>query len=551
MKEADRMRGKTGWILAAVALLAGLLLGGLWLIARNSVEINGTRYPKDTQFLDLSGQSVEDMEGLSEFPELRRLDLRRTGITPQQIDRLHSLLPDCVIEWEVPFQGRLLSSGEQELTLTTLTMEDVERLEYLPGLTRVEAWECEDYGPLLALEQRHPGCQVLYRVKLGDASYDRETTALTLENAADPQLSDKLACFSQLQSVHFTGNLPDAQELLALCGELPQADISWEVQMGGEQYASDLTELSLSGSQFEQEKQLEDFVAYFPELRELRLEETELPPEAMLAIEQKYPGLYLDVPVSVGPVTVRRDVEEVDLSGWQVTDLAALEQRLALLPNLRKVIMCGCGISNEEMDALNRRYGDVRFVWEVQMGALTLRTDALFFAPNKYTGVEVSDETMENIRYCPDLICVDIGHADKVTDCSWAADLPHLRYLVLAHTGITDISPLAELKELVFLELFLTQVRDYSPLLGCTALEDLNLGYTPGDPEPLLEMSWLKRLWWTGGRTIDPAVREALQQALPDTQINFYGPSSTGMGWRRGQHYYDMRDLIGMPYFTD
>ena len=88
----------------------------------------------------------------------------------------------------------------------------------------------------------------------------------------------------------------------------------------------------------------------------------------------------------------------------------------------------------------------------------------------------------------------------------------------------------------------------YEPLATLTGLEDLNLGYTRGDVHVLEQMTWLKRLWWSGSG-LNAEEEAALQAALPDTEIQIHSVgSSTGMGWREGQHYYDMRDLLGMPY---
>jgi hypothetical protein len=141
---------------------------------------------------------------------------------------------------------------------------------------------------------------------------------------------------------------------------------------------------------------------------------------------------------------------------------------------------------------------------------------------------------------------VDIRHQVKVTDCSWVKNMPKLRYLVLAETGISDLSPLENNESIVFLELFLSKVKDYSVLATCTGIEDLNLCYTQGDPTPIGEMTWLKRLWWSGCWK----ARKELKDKLPDTYTEYLSLSSTGRGWREGQHYYDMRDFIGMEYMT-
>jgi hypothetical protein len=137
-----------------------------------------------------------------------------------------------------------------------------------------------------------------------------------------------------------------------------------------------------------------------------------------------------------------------------------------------------------------------------------------------------------------------------VRSCEWAAYMPKLKYLILADTNVRDLRPLAGLKELVFLELFMTKVTDYSPLLECPGLEDLNLGYTRGDPEPVTRMTWLKRLWWPSCWAARVKYGDTFRENIPGCVFNFETESSTGEGWRRGQHYYDMRDLLGASYMT-
>ena len=87
-------------------------------------------------------------------------------------------------------------------------------------------------------------------------------------------------------------------------------------------------------------------------------------------------------------------------------------------------------------------------------------------------------------------------------------------------------------------------------LVGLTSLEDLNIGTSSIDNiEPLLEMTWLKRLWLPGNIHISYEERNQLRAALPDTNVMFATNSSTGGGWRESPNYYTMRDLLGMGYF--
>lgn len=125
----------------------------------------------------------------------------------------------------------------------------------------------------------------------------------------------------------------------------------------------------------------------------------------------------------------------------------------------------------------------------------------------------------------------------------------------LVETAITDISPLATCKNLVFLEIFTTAISDYTPLLECTALEDLNLGKTYGDPNIIAQMTWLKHVWWSGvdGTVGNPAsnARAILEEALPNTVMKFrLETPNVDNGWRQLQNYYDMRDIMEVFYLT-
>ena len=101
------------------------------------------------------------------------------------------------------------------------------------------------------------------------------------------------------------------------------------------------------------------------------------------------------------------------------------------------------------------------------------------------------------------------------------------------------------LKNLAFLEIFTTNITDYSPLLGCTGLEDLNLGNTYGDPAPITQMTWLKNLWM-----IFRKEGYFLSQALPDTRVVSGGTATVDSGWRDLPNYFAMRDALKMYYMS-
>jgi len=260
--------------------------------------------------------------------------------------------------------------------------------------------------------------------------------------------------------------------------------------------------------------------------------------------------------MTIGSRKIPTDAREMDISGEIQESTAFLESRLPYFPRLERVIMSHCGLDDETMDALNRRYEDIRFVWTVKIGNMDVRTDETWFYPVKVDRNAVVDSgDLYPLRYCTDMVCIDVGHMWGVNECSWAAFMPNLKYLVLAYTSVADLSPLSGLENLVFLEIFHTPVKDYSPLTGCTGLEDLNLSMTTGDYRPLLEMPWLKNVWWHGiagsyGLPCSGA-HEILPEALPEINWHFHGKyAAYKSGWRKLPNYYAMRDYLGLFYLT-
>ena len=217
--------------------------------------------------------------------------------------------------------------------------------------------------------------------------------------------------------------------------------------------------------------------------------------------------------------------------------------------------MVDCQIKNEDMDALNQRHPDVRFVWMVQIKWGGIRTDNIFFIPYPESGARQypSEAGIDALWYCPDLIALDLGHTN-IKNLDFLDIMPNLKYLILADNWLTDIEKVGTLKDLTWLELFKTIVTDISPLVNCTKLTDLNICYITarGDNvyETLRQMKSLKRLWICGTLMSREQV-EALREELPDCEIwAKEGDDSTGSTWRYADSYYEMRDAFHMYYMS-
>lgn len=384
-----------------------------------------------------------------------------------------------------------------------------------------------------------------------DNSSDNLTQELTLLDAKPEELEQLLSQLPHLKKLTLEGNIPSYETLLVIHAQFPDLEMVFPVAFGEKIILSDAEALDLSGIEVDPDT-IANQISLFSHLRELTLLGTNLTDEEKMYLCDNLPGVLVLCELPMAEQYFLTDSTELDLSGLPLT-VAEIEKMLPYFPCLEKLDMSFCGISDEDMDALNQRHPNVSIVWTVTIGMAKTRTDAVSFYP---AGVNYypTNEEMQKLRYCTELIAIDIGHT-RATDCEFLWHTPKVKYLILADTGIIDITPVGNLKDLIYLELFNLRIKDYSPLLNCTKLQDLNIGTTHADPEPLSKMTWLHNLQWHRADQ-DPATKEAvlkLPEQLPDTNVELYPKKKArniGGPWRYLPNYYVFRDIIGADYFN-
>lgn len=524
------MKRKGLLLLCVLALLAGL---GIKLYTDNYVLV--------------AGKSVSRTA--------KTIDLRDTELSLSDYQKLREALPDCEVQWNIPFQGRLYDNATQELSLTSLSPEDVAVLGLFPELNLLDATGCTDYDALMDFHASSPDCALIYQVTLGADSYPQDAREATVADPDIQELKTKLSYLPQLKKLHLTGTLPAYNQLKELLELYPDIDIRWDVTYEGLSLSSTQYYLNLSGIAMDREK-IDELLPWFPNVNTVNMRGCGMTDSELMDLADAYPEILFAWDMAFRDLLLPTDAEEIDISGQLMEDTREIEDLLPYFPNVKKVVMSHCGFDDETMDALNNRYEDIRFVWSIQVQEVFIRTDTKYFYPYKYrASMDVDDEDLIPLRYLIDCECVDIGHMWAVTHCEWVAYMPKLKYFITIDSQISDLSPLANCKELIYLEIFRTPVTDYSPLLNCTKLEDLNLCHTYGDYTPIAQMTWLKTLYWTGikgtyGLPCSGA-HLVLPEALPNTLLKFDGKASVWRnGWRKLQNYYDMRDLMDMYYLA-
>ena len=328
------------------------------------------------------------------------------------------------------------------------------------------------------------------------------------------------------------------------------------VEIYGVLFSAETPRLVLTGLDVD-EAVLEEALPCFEQLSFLDLRGTSVSHEYAQSLTERYPATEIFWDVRLFDMLLPSDTKELDLTDTQLDGLYEVEEALKYYPCLEKVILPDLGFPYEDMDELNRRYEDIRFVWTVHFSVYTLRTDATVFCASNvprlgYTTPELTSRELDPLKYCIDLEALDLGHMNY-TDLEFLRDMTKMKYLILVQGKFSDISVIANMPDLYYLELFNNnRIIDLSPLVSCRNLKHLNIGYCLfAEWESLKEMPWLERLWMPHVQISSQGLDE-LREALPDTLV--YAPfndvrGSTGGGWRNDQSYYDMRDLMEMPYY--
>lgn len=528
-----RLKKRLGlWTLLLTPILAAALVAGIFLYIY--FPFNGLWIKRDSQEIDLRGYEIS-------YEDYRELKEK---------------LPQCRILWRIPIGAKTFDCTAQAITIEALDASDVELFRLFEDLKEIHAVGLDCYEDLQTVSQQLPGCRIDWKIRLGSREFKPGTQVLDLTGAGaeSQELLQELQWLENLQQVEIRDAAFTQAERQALRDAYPDTVFLWPLEVEGKTWMNAETKLSYAGEHIDAQA-LAAAAGELTEVQELDLSGCGLTTQELLLLHEAYPEAKIQSEISLFGQVFTTDAETLDLSEIPMEDTQALEEILPLMHSLTWVDMCDCGLSNEVMDDLNKRYEPLRFVWKVHFSVYTLRTDATFFCAsdlpeNGYVAIKMNDEQLAPLKYCEDLIALDLGHM-RYTNLSFLENMPKLQYLILVEARFSDITAIGKLEDLIYLEIFMNSFDDLSPLLNCKNLKHLNIGYTSGfDTSVLKEFTWLERLWYPGNTMTDEEIAE-LKAALPNTQCHLPAgdpDGSTGAGWREADIYFEMRNIFEMHY---
>ena len=481
------------------------------------------------------------VEGKAYSNRVDSLDLRQESISIEHYDQLKALLPDCEILWNVPFQNGTVSSDSTEISVTTLSDEDIERLAvYFPKLKKVDASRCGDYAMLEKLQARLPELDVIYTVSLGGKSFAPDSTELSLapEDFDLDTLAANLPYLPQVNTLEFLRTDLTLEQVEQLRTNFPGITFAFTVELLGQEYGEDTTELDLSAMTSEQVVEVSQKLPMLPALEKITLTDGEgnsqLPKEDVKALQQAVPNAVIDYSFDFFGTVLSTAEEEVHIKNVKIGDEGESEVRAALdlLPNCKRFVLENCQISNEVMAKLRDDYRDrTKVVWRVSFGKGSSLTDAQILR----AVYDLVDTNCANLTYLEDVRFMDIGHNEFLKESSFISGMKSLEYVIISGSMISDLKPFANCKNLKVLEAaFCEYIYSAEGLESCENLERLNISYTHiTDLSPLDNLNLVNLCAMYEGKSRVPVEEQERFKALkPDCKMTFVGSQPYGSAWR-------------------
>ena len=479
---------------------------------------------------------------------LQSLDLTGEDITVAYYDELQAKLPDCNIRWMVPFQGGKYANDTESMTVSKLTLEDVEFIAtYFTQLKTLDASQCDAYNVLAVAEATMTHCEVVYDVDLSAVSIDHNAASLETgfgEEADFEKLMTNLVYLPKLKMLTLRDSVLTLEQVESLRAAYPDIGITATVEVYGLEYDLEATtELDLSGITGNDVATVVEQIKKLPNLNHVNLNPENgigaLSLEDVKTLMDALPDVVFDFSFDFYGHQLSTADEEVHIKNTKIGNEGEqnIRNALDLLKNCKRFVLENCQISNETMAKLRDDYRhQTKVVWRISYGKGTTMTDAEVIR----AVYDLVDDNCYNLIYCEDAKYMDIGHNEWLDACDFVSGMKSLEYVIISGAPIKSLEPFRNCKNLKLLEAaFCEYITDVSALADCPNLQMLNISNThvtdlsPLDNLPLTHLT--VRTNPSGKCRLSQEEQDRVLKQHPDCWISYSGAQPYGVGWRYGE----------------
>lgn len=422
-------------------------------------------------------------------------------------------------------------------TLTLVVQpEDFEALEKCVNLKYLDLSGSTCYPEIQNYMYMHPQVEVIYTVPLGNITADNTLSSITLE-AGDfdfETLKKNLAFLPELRQITLTRTNLKESDLQALQDAYPDLELSYTLDILGQEYSPDITQLDLSGAASSELEQLLPTLAMLHDLTELQLMSADGASQLALTDVKKLMELFPEADVHYSfdlfGQTASTQTETLEYKNQDIGNAGEerIRQALDIMPNCTQILFDDCGIDSEVLASIREDYPNTKVVWRVHFGKYNALTNAEMLR----SVYNVYDDTIGDLRYCNDVKYIDFGHNTELTDLSFVQYMPNLEILIASGCSVKTLEGFENCKKLEFLELAnCYALTDASILAECDSLRFLNLSFSKVPELSFLDDLKLERFLYLGSK-LTQEERTAFEEKHPECWSRFTGKDPYNIAWR-------------------
>lgn len=443
-----------------------------------------------------------------------------------------------------------------------ITEADIPELENYPNLEKLDLSGSTCYTAMVVYAQSHPTVDVTFTVELGDAWVDSKAAEIVLtgREADFALLNRNLVYLPNAVSLELKKTELTLEEIDQLRMDNPEMEIHYSVDLLGQEFGEDATEVDLSGLTEAQVEQAIPALLRLPALERVELMDDSgscsLSKADVRRLAEAAPAVKFHYVFSLFGSTVSTTDEEVSFSGLSLDESCEAELRdaLAIMSEGSTVILDRCGLSSEFLADIRDDYTNTDLVWRVWFGTGG-RYSYLTNAQTIRAVYNVTDDTCSEMKYCRSVKYMDLGHNETLSDLSFVGYMPDLEILIASGCLVSDLSGFENCKKLEFLELaYCSKLEDLTPLAGCEGLKNLNICYTKVSDLQALDTLPMEQLFCKRTR-VGSAEQKMFQEIHPDCVATFWGKEAyAGPGWRYtdyGQHFTEIYKKVREVFHLD
>lgn len=464
--------------------------------------------------------------------------------------------PTEIITLPPPTETEAPTNPKEDIeTLTVvLTAGEIYTLNQYPNLKSVDLSGSTCYPTILEYIQEHPQVDVTYTVDLGGTAVSNKTGSVVLEPGSfsyDTML-ENLQYLPTLTAVSFPSVDLTPEQIDGILAAYPDLTLEYSVSLFGQDVALTTTELDLTDMGDDQVEEACEKLGMLTGLTDVTLS-SGLGMESVARLQDAAPNVTFHYNFTLFGKSVSTTDEEIIYKNQSIGNEGEedLRRALAILRGCKRVVLDNCGFDSEVLAKVREDFREgPKVVWRVYFG-----TNARY---NFLTDVEilravynVTNDTCGPMKYCEDVVYMDIGHNDYLTDLSFVGHMPNLQYLIASGCAATELVGFENCKKLVWLELAsCLKLKNIDSLAGCESLEYLNLCYTKVSSYEALDGLPLKRFICLSPKA-SAKEQKTFQEIHDGCRTVFYGYSNPWTAWRYddngktfNEHYKEVRRVF-------